>query len=282
MLVGKESMKKILTLFIGCMAVCSAGAAPAGRGRVSMSNQMDAAPRATVSKNQISAMAAANNKTVTVSDSLAVTPNTMQPANPDLREKERNACLSNNIGIGNTFVWASRYSNLNNYSGMVEDTTEPENNTCFVKVELSSDDSRIDVSDVAGKYFEMGKGITCASWVNADDMRQRILDAKKKNRVLGTVGASVGGAALGVGAMELFGNKAIGGKVMGQKALEGEQLLRSQLSVLKNENLFEYNRFISHLKTLKTECSKDIWGSTTDTEVKDICDRYKGIFDLAV
>ena len=69
----------------------------------------------------------------------------MQPVNKDLREKERNACLSNNIGVGNTFVWASRYSNLNNYSGMVEDTTEPENNTCFVKVELSSDDSRIDV-----------------------------------------------------------------------------------------------------------------------------------------
>ena len=282
MLVGKESMKKILTLFIGCMAVCSAGAAPAGRGRVSMSNQMDAAPRATVSKNQISAMAAANNKTVTVSDSLAVTPNTMQPANKDLREKERNACLSNNIGIGNTFVWASRYSNLNNYSGMVEDTMEPENNTCFVKVELSSDDSRIDVSDVAGKYFEMGKGITCASWVNADDMRQRILDAKKKNRVLGTVGASVGGAVLGVGAMELFGNKAIGGKVMGQKALEGEQLLRSQLAVLKNENALEYNRFVLQLKTLKAECSKEIWVGTTDVEVKDICDRYKGIFDLAV
>ena len=128
----------------------------------------------------------------------------------------------------------------------------------------------------------MGKGITCASWVNADDMRQRILDAKKKNRVLGTVGASVGGAALGVGAMELFGNKAIGGKVMGQKALEGEQLLRSQLAVLKNENASEYNRFVSQLKTLKAECSKEIWVGTTDVEVKDICDRYKGIFDLAI
>jgi hypothetical protein len=274
-------MKKILSLFIGCMAVTAAVAAPAGRGRVSMSDQMNAAPRATVSKNQISAMAANNNKTNT--EMLAVTPEVMVPAvHKDLREKERNTCLSNNIGIGNTFVWASRYSNLNNYSAMVEDTMEPENNTCFVKVELSSDDSRIDVSDITGKYFEMGRVITCASWANADDMRQRILDAKKKNRILGTVGASVGGAALGVGAMELFGNKAIGGKVMGQKALEGEQLLRSQLSVLRNENSFEYNRFISHLRTLKTECSKDIWVSTTDTEVKDICDRYKGIFDLAV
>ena len=276
-------MKKIISLFVGCMAVTAAVAAPAGRARVSMSDQMNAAPRATVSKNQISMMAATNDKSTTGNNAaLAVTPEPMQPAVKDLREKERNACVSNNVGIGNTFVWASRYSNLNNYSAIVEDTMVPENNTCFVKVELSSDDARIDVSDIAGKYFEMGSMITCGSWANAEDMRQRILDAKKKARVWGTVGASVGGAALGVGAMELFGNKAIGGKVEGQKSLSDSQLLRSQLAVLQKENKAEYDRFIAQLRILKSECSKDIWVGSTDAQVTDICNRYRTVFDLAI
>ena len=30
------------------------------------------------------------------------------------REREKNICLSNNIGVGNTFVWASKYSNTQN------------------------------------------------------------------------------------------------------------------------------------------------------------------------
>ena len=187
--------------------------------------------------------------------------------------------MSNNIGIGNTFVWASRYSNLNNYSAMVEDTLEPENNTCFVKVELISDDERVDVSDIQGKYFEMGNMITCGSWADKDDMRQRILDGKKKARVWGTVGASVGGAALGVGAMELFGNKAIGGKVEGQAALSGDQLIRSQVLVLQKENKAEYDRFVSQLQILKTECSKPDWSS--DSQVKAICDKYDGLFNMA-
>ena len=86
-----------------------------------------------------------NGKTTTNTAALAVTPEVMQPADKgaDLREKERNACMSNNIGVGNTFVWASRYSNANDYSTMIEDVNFPENNTCFVKVELKSNDERI-------------------------------------------------------------------------------------------------------------------------------------------
>lgn len=277
-------MKKILSLFVGCMVASTAIAAPSGRARVSMASQMDAAPRATVSKNQITAMGMNNPKPSTGPAAggaeLAVTPEVMLPAVKDNRDKERNACMSNNIGVGNTFVWASRYSNLNNYASMVEDTIEPENNTCFVKVELKSDDERIDVSDIKAKYFEMGNAITCGSWANAEDMRQRILDAKKKARVWGTVGASVGGAALGVGAMELFGNKLIGGKVEGQKALQGDQLLRSQLMVLQKENAAEYDRFISQLRILKTECPKI--KDSSDSTVKSICDKYDGLFDLVI
>lgn len=136
----------------------------------------------------------------------------------DMRERERAACINNNIGIGNTFVWASRYSDINNYATMVEDVEQPENNTCFVLVDLKSADSRIDLSDIKGKYFEMGRNITCGSWVDESDIEKRILDAKKKNRTLATIGGAVGGAALGVGSMELFGNRLIGGALMGQKA----------------------------------------------------------------
>ena len=136
----------------------------------------------------------------------------------DMRERERAACINNNIGIGNTFVWVSRYSDINNYATMVEDVEQPENNTCFVLVDLKSADSRIDLSDIKGKYFEMGRNITCGSWVDESDIEKRILDAKKKNRTLATIGGAVGGAALGVGSMELFGNRLIGGALMGQKA----------------------------------------------------------------
>lgn len=272
-------MNKILSLFAACLVLSVGGANAAERGRVSMAGKMMAAPRATVSQAQISAMAATNSA---ANAGMAVKTEQMVPAvKVDTREKERNACLANNIGIGNTFVWASRFSNTSNYSSMTEDVEQPENNVCFVKVGLKSDDERIDLSDIPEKYFQMGQSIVCGSWASEDDMRQRILDAKKKARVWGTVGGVVGGAGIGVGAMELFGNKLIGGKVEGQKSLSGDQLIRSQVLELQKENVGEYNNFIAQLKILKTECNKEIWKATDDTEVKTICDKYDGLFDLA-
>ena len=178
----------------------------------------------------------------------------------DKREKEKAACIQNNIGIGNTFVWASRYSNINDYSTMIEDTENPENNTCFVKVALKSTDSKIDLGDIKPQYFEMGRDITCGSWVDEDKIEKRILDAKKNVRTWATVGGAVGGAAVGVGSMELFGNKLIGGKVEGQKALSDDELLRSQLLVLKKDNSAKYNEIIGHLKSLKSACEdSSVW-----------------------
>ena len=269
-------MNKILSLLVVGLVMSVSYADAADRGRVSMSGKMMAAPRVTMSRAQISNMAAATNANA------AVTQEQMVPAvKVDTREKERNACLANNIGVGNTFVWASRFSNVSNYAAMTEDVEQPENNVCFVKVGLKSDDERINLSDIPEQYFPMGQMITCGSWANEDDMRQRILDAKKKARVLGTVGGVVGGAGIGVGAMELFGNKLIGGKVEGQKALEGDQLMRSQVLALQKDNVSQYNNFITHLKTLKKECTKDIWKNTTDDDVETICDKYDGLFDLA-
>ena len=174
----------------------------------------------------------------------------------DNRDAERSACLNNNIGVGNTFVWASRYSNTNNYATMQEDVEKPENNVCFVKVDIKSTDSRIDTSDIPSRYFQWGDIITCGSWVDEEALKQRILDAKKSGRTWATVGGAVGGAAVGVGAMELFGNAAIGGKVQGQKDMNENELLRSQLLVLKNNKDSRYRDFMTDLQKLKTACDK--------------------------
>ena len=81
--------------------------------------------RTTASVKQINAIASVNTG-VALSDtnksSVRVEPDdpvpVPEPTEPDVdnREKERLACISNNIGVGNTFVWASRYSNTANYA----------------------------------------------------------------------------------------------------------------------------------------------------------------------
>lgn len=296
-------MLKFLTAVSVCLATGASALAlqsPAGRGRASMSNQMMAAPRAAgvVSTAQIAAapvlgvaptavtsQAATEVQEVvaqaTPDAALAVTPEVMQPAEKvDMREAEKAACIGNNVGVGNTFVWASRYSNTNNYASMVEDVENPENNVCFVKVALKSNDPRITVDDIPTQYFDWGRTITCGSWADADMLKQRILDAKKKNRTLATVGAAVGGAGLGVGIMELGGNKLIGGKVMGQKNenLSEAQVLRSQMLTLKNKGSAEYSKYVEHLKTLKDMCTSE---AREDEEIAKMCDEYSSLFDLA-
>lgn len=283
-------MKYFVSVFLGLVFISASNAVTPNnpRGRASMNSYTNTNARAVVaSKNQLAAAAMVNNPGVAQPQqqavgmgSMAVTPEQAVPAvKKDLREKEREACMSNNIGMGNTFVWASRYSNLSNYSTMIEDTEEPENNVCFVKVDVKSNDTKIDVSDVPSKYFEMGRSITCGAWANEETLRQRILDAKKTARVWGTVGGVVGGAGIGVGAMELFGNKLIGGKVEGQKSLQGTQLLRSQLGVLAKENASEYDNYIKNLKILQIECTNNDW--STDGEIKAICDKYGPLFGLS-
>ncbi|MBO4480103.1 MAG: hypothetical protein J5742_00570 [Alphaproteobacteria bacterium] len=190
----------------------------------------------------------------------------------DTREAERAACLNNNIGIGNTFVWASRYSNSGSYATLQEDTENPENNVCFVKVDIKTADSRIDVSGLPSRYFQWGETINCGSWLDEADLKQRILDAKKSGRTLATVGGAVGGAALGVGSMELFGNKLINGKVEGQKNknLSETEVLRSQLLAMKKNNDSRYSKFVEDLKKLKAQCDQlRKYGGTSDD-----CDRF--------
>ncbi len=276
-------MKKTVSVFVLCiMALPAFALTPAGQGRRTMSAQVDMAPRATASVNQIQAMSASVTKSEAEADKSSIRDNVSatipavtEPETPvvDTREKEKLACISNNIGIGNTFVWASRYSNVANYSSMIEDVENPDNNVCFVKVELRSDDRKINVSDVPSQYYEMGRVITCGEWANEGTLKKRILDAKKSGRTWATVGGAVGGAAVGVGAMELFGNKAINGKVEGQKSkkLSDNQKMRSWL--LANKGSAEYNDFMRYMKTLKDECKSDIWEKSGTSKPED-CESY--------
>jgi len=182
--------------------------------------------------------------------------------------------------LGNTFVWASRYSNANDYSTMIEDVNFPENNTCFVKVELKSNDERIEVDDIKPRYYEWSRDITCGDWVDEGMLKQRILDAKKKNRTWATVGGAVGGAAVGVGAMEAFGNRLIGGKVMGQKDLEGAAQLRSRILALKGKDDAQYKKWESALQELQDACKDLTDKNKLDADLKKACEETYGIVSL--
>lgn len=267
-------MKPFAYFIALCMMTTAAVAAP-GTGRRAMSEQFVASPRAGVYKAPVPA-AMATTKQI---GAPAVTTPVVVPAEPapepevDRREKEKAACLGNNIGVGNTFVWASKYSNVNNYASMVEDVETPANNVCFVRVELKSDDAKINVSDVAAVYYPMGTTITCGDWADEEQIKQRILDAKKSGRTWGTIAGAVGGAGVGVGAMELFGNRAIGGKVEGQKDLERHDqagLLRSQLLVLKQDDPAKYDEFKREMESLKNACTNSVWKGNPPKE----CDTY--------
>ncbi len=218
-------MKKIISFIALSFVATSAMAAdmtPAqNRGRGTQSAQMRSAPRSTGPKVVVGGGASgAVNETgsVAINAESAVAAPVNMIDTPEYKARKA-ACLNNNIGIGNTFVWASRFGDTTNYATMIEDLNTPENNTCFVKVTLKSNDDKIQIDDaVANRYYEWNNDITCGGWIDEGKMEKAILDAKKSGRVLTTVGVAVASAGVGVGAMELFGNKLIGGKVEGQQS----------------------------------------------------------------
>lgn len=183
------------------------------------------------------------------------------PTGRDTREAERTACISNNLGADATFVWASKNSDPTNYATMIEDVQNPENNVCFARVDISSKDIAVNLSDFQSRYFPINSTVTCGDWVNHADLEKRILDAKKTTRTLATIGGAVGGAGIGVGAMELGGNKLLAKSsklkgLQGQKALSEDELFVSQLKIMKTDNPDQYARIVSQLEALGDACKK--------------------------
>lgn len=250
-------MKKLISFLTIAFVASSAFAAAPSTDRRSQAAQWGSAQRAT---------AAAQNQ-------VRATTTTTTTATTAATDQKKQACMSNNIGVGNTFVWASKYSDTSNYNSMVEDTENADNNICFVRVALKSSDSKINVSDIAPVYYPMGQSIVCGSWADSGKIKNRILDAKKSARTWGTVAGVVGGAGGGVGAMELFGNKMIGGKVEGQrdKNLKDEDLKRSQLLALKKDDSKQYEKFKTSLQDLQKECENDVWTSVDQSKKPEEC-----------
>jgi hypothetical protein len=196
-----------------------------------------------------------------------VTAPTPPPPPVDDRAAERQACENGNGGgAGNVFVWADKNSLGTEYAGMIESKT-PADNACFVRVDITSTDSKVDLSGIKSKYFKLGSNIKCGSWVNEDQVKSRILDASKSTRTWATVGGVVGGIGVGVGAMELFGNKLIGGKVQGQKALApgSAELLYSQMTPDERAS------YAAELKKMKDACGAFKEGDNPPSNITDKC-----------
>ena len=263
-------MRKFLYVFMICVFVVPAfavGRSMVGAGKTV--SKFGSLTRSSVQSANIIKKDTANNTASKESVSKKETVN---------RDKERQACLSNNIGVGNTFVWASKTSNLSNYATMLEDIDHPENNTCFALVGMRSDDNRISTADIQPRYFEWGQSITCGSWIDESKMQDRILEAKKKARVWGTIAGSVGGAGVGVGSMELFGNRLIGGAVQGQEQYKkySQEWFNAKANQLKKEyGENEYNEFVEEARKLQKFCSEPV----DDNREKCNNPRYKGVIE---
>ena len=249
-------MNKLFALMaILSVSMPAMAAAPAGRGRASMSIQMESRVAAVKDTPEIAVVAVEEETEIE------------ETVDKDMREREKAACIQNNIGVGNTFVWASRYSDTSSYNMMIEDVENPDNNVCFVKVAMKSDDTRVDISDIPTKYFVMGDTITCGAWADNEVLRQRILDAKKKGRTWATVGGAVGGAAVGVGAMELFGNDLLA--KAGVEKIAGESKEQAYCSYLQGLDEKEKNSAKYNLNKLKELCD-----AMSDNKPSD-CNEYK-------
>lgn len=275
-------MKYLLSIVV--LALFGFSAEAASNGRPAMSNRVISAPRYIASAKQLNGMGNAlktsvgNANTEQKVEETVEEPIVEKPAEEvvviDMREAERNACISNNIGLNNTFVWASRYSDTSNYANMVEDVEHPEDNVCFVRVDLNStNESRITVADIAPKYFMWNETIECGSWVDKKEMEKRILDARKGARIGGIVASTVGGMGLGVGAMELFGNRLIGGKVEGQKGVDEKTLYKERLKSMNDSERAEYKEALRILyeacndsSVVLSDCStyKDLYNAIKD------------------
>jgi hypothetical protein len=125
-------------------------------------------------------------------------------------------CTANNAGMGGTFIWASKdarnvpnyaVNGIQNVGHLVEDAANPANNTCFVRVELSSSQSGVNLSSIPYAYFAENDTISCGSWASKSAVEEKILAASSTSRTLGTIGGALGGAAIGfVGSDYAFAN----------------------------------------------------------------------------
>ena len=137
-------------------------------------------------------------------------------------EGERAACL---MTAGN--VWASRmYSSSMGVplGAVMSESIDPEQNVCFSTVSVRS----TEIPNMARFFqpvrFQVGLPIECGSWLDEARLDEAILDARRSQRVAGTIAAGVGGAVVGIALTEAIGRNFIDGW-MGQQDAELSQML---------------------------------------------------------
>jgi hypothetical protein len=193
----------------------------------------------------------------------------------------RDACMSHASQRIGEFVWASRNGNNTNYSLMVEDTEHPENNVCFAKVSVENRDERVDTDTIPARYFPLGQNVVCADWVPVEDLQARITEAGKSRRVLGAVSTSLAGAGIGVGisegAMAIAAKQGSKSSLMGQHALEGQELLISEIKKIKQEDARKYTEIITKLQALDTACDAIKEAKCLPDECKESLNLYRNL-----
>ena len=230
------------------MAQMTANASKARRAGSSVSNTVNAKEDAVTTIVQ----------EISFNHDLSNTSTNTGTTNPD-----KEACLLRAKILPDTFVWAARNSNSTNYASLIEDITNPQNNICYVKISVHNSDDRVETKDIPTRYFPMGQTVTCGGWLDNDDLKERVLVATKKQRVLGTVATTLIGAGAGVGisegAMAIAANQGSDSKLMGQRALDATDLIISHIKKLQHDNIAEYNRILDAMRKLDEACDSEEW-----------------------
>ena len=265
-------MRKLLTGFFALMPI-AATAAP----RYAESAQTT---RAGMQTNRVGS--GATNTRLTVPVTTTTTTNTHVPEVNDTQTAastyeidlngQKAACL---MTAGN--VWANRLNASPDGVPATFPKTENPNaadNACFTLVSMQSSEIKNMGRFFPPRYFRQGDAVECGSWIDQQVLDDAILDSKKTGRIIGTIAASVGGAAIGVGITELIGRKFITG-FEGQKDYERES--KELLTSLKNdkrnpENAAAYKNYEAAIQELVKLCGdnyKSITGEHSEEAIEN-------------
>jgi hypothetical protein len=197
---------------------------------------------------------------------------------------QRAACL---LTAGN--IWASKL-NANPegipITSIIAEDADPAQNACFTSVQTKSADIKNMGRFFPPRYFQQGAAVECGSWLDQAVLDEAILDAKKTPRVVGTVAASVGGAAAGIALTEVIGRNLIHGfegqKDYYEKSKDSAEALRSlKCDTRTPENAATYQRYEGEMRKLAALCSDPASATAkNEAEVGKICEEATAIAEV--
>lgn len=210
-----------------------------------------------------------------------------QPVNEVVNEEEiaiaraaaevnKTNCLANNTIGGGDFVWGSlNLRNNPDYAtkgianvGLIAEDVDPTNNTCFIRVELASNEKGVNFTKIPVAYFAENDSVDCGSWVSKSSVENAILDASSTSRTLATIGGVLVGAGVGFGAAE--GIMMATDSLSGQRGLGARELVCSNIRWAIEHNNVKQDELMAGMNT----CAPDNkWLSDSDASAK--CDDFR-------